>query len=191
MSALILINKMHPDVGITDRIILPLVPFTIIVLVMLKSAIAAKPVYLKSFFTALFALFLLGQVNNIPLVDKSKNSVPEYIYAKLQDPVLKPYWTSSNTIILTNEAQYLGGYLLTPVIGLANKEYSNKIWNEKNIKELKNKYHINRLVLFSKTFNENDSWNDNQIFFKKILHGTPVKWLQPLILRNDIQIYKI
>jgi len=188
------------------RFLVPLVP--VVIIVVLYSSVHSNNTkntrlirLIHVLLVFMFVSYIAGQVLNSVRLHKKMdalighNMIYSSLFAKMNNDVtLYDFFRGqlcSNCPVLAVDGQFLGMILNRPVIGLANSNYTHKIWTEQAVMELTEKYKVKYICLFYNGEKRPAYRLTNRPFVKKLYEKNSIDWLSVVSEHPKFLLYRI
>jgi hypothetical protein len=213
VSSLLLITLLavtrYPEF-VNDRYLVPLWPFGVLAFVFLLPPGAAwVGARLKrvagAVFTLVAVVLLVGQgavVARELSWYEGDIRIPT-IRDALAEPLAAPIGSAHNVgellaqnasaaspLIETN-GQYLGMLLRRPVVGMGERRFTKRVWDEAAVRALARQFNVEYLVFFPTLFEPTAIENGNRVFSAALHRGSVPPWLEPVHVSPRVQVYRI
>jgi hypothetical protein len=178
--------------GVSTRMLLPLVPFGLVLLATSAPAVRWRNARLGAgaLVTLLAAAYLVGQASLLPPRDliRRAEKLRGLRLAIERSEEVRQLLSQDGTLgrpLLTNEPHPMGLLLAQPVVGLTSADYSATRWTPEATERLVRHYGVRHVVLFPL------EENSNQQFFEALARGDVPRWLSPIPVDADLQLFEV
>jgi len=203
-SLFILAYKFEGDF-INIRYLIPVVPFISILLVVLISTFYFRithktpfVVLCASVLVTFFAAQLIYNLNENEWLSSVKERFGLVATMQQQKTAedlsvidLLDTEISTSHPVLAPRGQVLAALLNIPLIGLTQKKFTHRVWDEQAVKKVIKIYQIQYLLLPVKSYDRNLGGNQNQVFFNQLYDGERFAWLTSAAEHKDFLLFKV
>ena len=172
--------------------LLPLVPFGLVLLAASAPALRWRNARLGAgaLVTLLAAAYLVGQASLLPprdLIRREAKLRSLRLALARSEPVAELLRRDATLgrPFLTNQPHPMGLLLAQPVVGLTSADYSATRWTPAATERLVRHYGVRHVVLFPLVE------NSNQEFFESLARGDVPRWLSPVHVDADLQLFEV
>src|SRR6266850_5786721 len=197
--------KAHVSGVVSSRYLVPLIPFTLLLVASGLDLIRCEPrsrrqrTMAAALRCGAFAFFLMGQVN---VAGYQRGVLLERPYRQIDSALQQPFGSGTlrdflrqrvamGAPVLGNEAQLTGAVLDRPAVGLPGPGYTHTIWTEDEARRVVAKYRIAYVLFFPHLFDLSSPDVANQTFFRDLKQGRVPPWLEPTFSSASVRLYQV
>ncbi len=187
------------ELGVSARMLLPLVPFALLLAAELLAGVrfATPRLSQKAALGGLGGLYLLGQATLLPpqaaLETAARaRAVRAALGRSAEIERLLADDRSGARPIVVNEAQLVGDLLAQPVLGLTQPAYTATRWTDERVLNVVRRYGVRHVVFLTQVFASADEGEKaNQDFFLALARGEVPSWLVRIRKEPDIEVFEL
>ncbi len=186
--------EMTTNVGQDGRLLLPLLPFVLLLAPAGVAVLAGGPKAESRIGLVAAGVFLWGQATLLPSSRVREARATRYATVRdsferlVADGALAP-WEGASPI-LTNEPHLLGEASGGPVLGLTGPPYAAQVWTTERVRELAAKKGVRYLLFFPLPKGQTMA-GSRAGFFESLASPDPPPWLVPLRLEPSAILYSV
>ena len=187
--------ELTKPVGLGTRMVLTLWPFVLLLALEVAARLRAKspPPLRLAWLTAglVSAAFLAGQSASLrELLSDSDVQRCRALRDSFARSGLAERLASEKRAgrpVLASRPQQVGEILEQPVLGLAERAYTRRVWTPEAVHELANAYGVRYVLVHPATFTD----SGNQVFFRGLASGMAPDWLELETTAAGLSLYRL